>query len=565
MDGLFIDIMNNAIVASWLIVAILILRLVLKRVPKWIHCLLWGLVAIKLLVPVNIESPVGVLPNTKPIPRDITVVEVPSVDTGISGIDENINFVLADNLSRDNIQFVTVTPMGVYMYIASLIWIAGVIIMLTYFVISFLAIRRRVSASIRIDNNIYECDDIASPFILGLVAPKIYLPSGLASNVKDCVIAHENTHISRRDFLWKPIGFAILAVYWFNPLCWISYILLCRDIEYACDEKATKDREDSWRADYCQALLDCSVQKKMITACPVAFGEVSVKERIRKVINYKKPAFWGIVAAMVVCVVVAVCFMTSSNRPGIFEAVPVETVGTIVVEEGVLTSDTVSANDAIEYGGDEPAVTMLPEDETDLVEIDDGSSEGIEDADEEAIHDYYAEFVWPTDSTVVAWRSGGEEVHGEDMLEGAHIDRINIAGNLGDNVYASAPGKVFKAEYDTSEGNYIEIVSDDGFHFFYYHLSKMDVNIGDNVSAGEKIGKVGSTGKCTGPNLGFAMGEQQGSEFVYLDPLNFVMAPALNTEDGWIHSTLIEVEGDEYMVLTDEAGKEHINEINVSE
>lgn len=536
MDGLFIDIMNNAIVASWLIVAILILRLVLKRVPKWIHCLLWGLVAIKLLVPVNIESPVGVLPNTKPIPRDITVVEVPSVDTGISDIDENINFVLADNLSRDNIQFVTVTPMGVYMYIASLIWIAGMIIMLTYFVISFLAIRRRVSASIRIDNNIYECDDIASPFILGLIAPKIYLPSGLASNVKDCVIAHENTHISRRDFLWKPIGFAILAVYWFNPLCWISYILLCRDIEYACDEKATKDREDSWRADYCQALLDCSVQKKMITACPVAFGEVSVKERIRKVINYKKPAFWGIVAAMVVCVVVAVCFMTSSNRPGIFEAVPVETAGTIVVEEGVLTSDTVSANDAIVYGGDE-----------------------------EAVHDYYAEFVWPTDSTVVAWRFGGEEVHGEDMLEGAHIDRINIAGNLGDNVYASAPGKVFKAEYDASEGNYVEIVSDDGFHFFYYHLSKMDVNVGDNVNAGEKIGKVGSTGKCTGPNLGFAMGEQQGSEFVYLDPLNFVMAPALNTEEGWIHSTLIEVEGDEYMVLTDEAGKEHINEINVSE
>lgn len=557
MDGLFIDIMNNAIVSSLLIVAILILRLVLKRVPKWIHCLLWGLVAIKLLVPVNIESPVGILPNTSPIPRDITVAEVPSVDTGISGIDENINFVLAENLSRDNIQFVTVTPMGVYMYIASIIWIAGMIIMLAYFIISFLVIKRRVSASIRVDGNIYECDDIVSPFILGLISPKIYFPSGLDAKVKECVIAHENTHINRRDFIWKPLGFVILAVYWFNPLCWISYVLLCRDIEYACDEKTTKDKDDSWRADYCQALLDCSVQRKMITACPVAFGEVGVKERIRKVINYKKPAFWGIVLALVVCAVVAVCFMTSNSSPGLFESVQVE--DTIEIEE------TISVNSSMENEGEEASITMLQEDETDMAQIPEESSEDAGNSDEEVVHNYYAEYVWPTDSTVVAWRFGGEEEHGEDMLERAHADRINIAGNTGDNVYATASGNVFKAEYDTSEGNYIEIVSDDGFHFFYYHLSEMDVNVGDDVNAGDIIGKVGSTGKCTGPNLGFAMGEQQGSEFVYLDPLNFVMAPAFNTEDGWIHSTLIEVEGEEYMVLTDDSGKEHIYDISVSE
>lgn len=557
MDGLFIDIMNNAIVSSLLIVAILILRLVLKRVPKWIHCLLWGLVAIKLLVPVNIESPVGILPNTSPIPRDITVAEVPSVDTGISGIDENINFVLAENLSRDNIQFVTVTPMGVYMYIASIIWIAGMIIMLAYFIISFLAIKRRVSASIRVDGNIYECDDIVSPFILGLISPKIYFPSGLDAKVKECVIAHENTHINRCDFIWKPLGFVILAVYWFNPLCWISYVLLCRDIEYACDEKTTKDKDDSWRADYCQALLDCSVQRKMITACPVAFGEVGVKERIRKVINYKKPAFWGIVVALVVCAVVAVCFMTSNSSSGLFESVQVE--DTIEIEE------TISVNSSMENEGEEASITMLQEDETDMAQILEESSEDAGNSDEEVVHNYYAEYVWPTDSTVVAWRFGGEEEHGEDMLERAHADRINIAGNTGDNVYATASGNVFKAEYDTSEGNYIEIVSDDGFHFFYYHLSEMDVNVGDDVNAGDIIGKVGSTGKCTGPNLGFAMGEQQGSEFVYLDPLNFVMAPAFNTEDGWIHSTLIEVEGEEYMVLTDDSGKEHIYDISVSE
>lgn len=559
MDSLFIDIMNNAIVASWLIVAIIILRLVLKKVPKWIHCLLWGLVAIKLLIPVNIESPFGILPSTKPISHDITVAEVPAVDTVATGIDGNINFVLAENLSGDNNALATVAPMKAFVSVASIIWVVGIIIMLAYFIVSFLVIKRRVAASIRVASNIYECDDIVSPFILGLVSPKIYFPSGLDTKVKECVIAHENTHINRRDFLWKPLGFVVLAVYWFNPLCWISYVLLCRDIEYACDEKTTKDKDDSWRADYCQALLDCSVQRKMITACPVAFGEVSVKERIRKVINYKKPAFWGIVAALVVCAVVAVCFMTSNSRPGLFESVQVE--DTIQIEE------TISVNSSMENEVEEGSINMLPEDETDMAQIPedstDDSSVDAGNADGEVVHDYDAEFVWPTDSTVVAWRFGGEEEHGDEMLEGAHTDRINIAGDIGDNVYAATSGSVTKAEFDESDGNYIEIVSGDGFHFFYYHLSEMDVNVGDAVNAGDIIGKVGSTGKCTGPNLGFSMGEQQGSEFVYLDPLNFLMPPALSSDDG-SYSELMDMDGKAYVVLTDITGREYVTEVNVS-
>lgn len=497
MDSLFITILNNAIVASWLIAAIILLRLVFKKVPKWVHCMLWILVAVKLLLPINIETPFGFLPKTKPIPENITVAEVPTVDTGISGIDESINFTLAKNMSRDNIEYVTVTPMGVYMYIASLIWLTGIIIMLAYFIISFLVIRHKVSASIRTASNIYECDEIVSPFILGLISPKIYLPSGLDARVKECVIAHENVHISRRDYLWKPLGFVILAIYWFNPLCWISYILLCRDIEYACDEKTTKDKEDSWRADYCQALLDCSVQKKMITACPVAFGEVSVKNRIKKVLDYKKPAFWFVAIAIVACLCIAVCFMTSSDRPGIFEstevAVELEPVSVSVDEISVDNKTTDEAVIDTEVT-DSEVVSGVTEPES---------------------------LVWPTESSVIAKGFSDKDSLPEGAPEGVKTERISIVAPVGTPVYSASSGTVIDTGFDSYDGNYIEILSDDGFHFGYYHLDQIYLNTGDNTVAGNEIGTVGNTGSSTGPHLGFSMGEQQGSEFVYLDPLNF--------------------------------------------
>lgn len=488
MDSLFITILNNAIVASWLIVAIILLRLVFKKVPKWVHCMFWILVAVKLLLPINIETPFGFLPKSKPIPENITVAEVPTVDTGISGIDESINIELAKSMSSD--RYASATPMGVYMYIASLIWLTGIIIMLAYFIISFIVIRHKVTASIRTASNIYECDEIVSPFILGLISPKIYLPSGLDARVKECVIAHENVHISRRDYLWKPLGFVILAIYWFNPLCWISYIFLCRDIEYACDEKTTKDKEDSWRADYCQALLDCSVQKKMITACPVAFGEVSVKNRIKKVLDYKKPAFWFVAIAIVACLCISVCFMTSSDRPGIFEstevAVELEPVSVSVDE---ISEEPISMNSA--------------------------------DLDGEDIHNYYAKLVWPTESSVIAKGFSDNESLPEGSPEGVKAERISIAAPVGTPVYSASSGTVIDTGFDSYDGNYIEILSDDGFHFGYYHLEKVNINTGDSITAGNEIGTVGNTGSSTGPHLGFSMCEQQGSLFVYLDPLNF--------------------------------------------
>lgn len=512
MDSLFITILNNAIVASWLIAAIILLRLVFKKVPKWVHCMLWILVAVKLLLPINIETPFGFLPKTKPILENITVAEVPTVDTGISGIDESINFTLAKNMSRDNIEYVTVTPMGVYMYIASLIWLTGIIIMLAYFIISFLVIRHKVSASIRTASNIYECDEIVSPFILGLISPKIYLPSGLDARVKECVIAHENVHISRRDYLWKPLGFVILAIYWFNPLCWISYILLCRDIEYACDEKTTKDKEDSWRADYCQALLDCSVQKKMITACPVAFGEVSVKNRIKKVLDYKKPAFWFVAIAIVASLCIAVCFMTSSDRPGIFESTEVA----VELEPVSVSVDEISEDNKTtdEKAVDEETIDDKVTDEA-VIDTEVTDSEVISEVTEPE------SLVWPTESSVIAKGFSDNDSLPEGAPEGVKTERISIVAPVGTPVYSASSGIVIDTGFNSYDGYYIEILSDDGFHFGYYHLDQIYLNTGDTTVAGNEIGTVGNTGSSTGPHLGFSMGEQQGSEFVYLDPLNF--------------------------------------------
>lgn len=190
------------------------------------------------------------------------------------------------------------------------------VILCLYFIVSFLLLRKRVATAENIFENVYLCDNVDSPFIFGIVRPEIYLPSGIEQDTLECVLAHERAHLRRLDYIWKPLGFLILTVYWFNPLCWVAYVLLCRDIEFACDELVTRDKDKSWKAAYCQALLDCSSKRKVITACPVAFGEVGVKDRVKNVLHYRKPAVWSIAVAAALCVVVAVCFMTRPESDG---------------------------------------------------------------------------------------------------------------------------------------------------------------------------------------------------------------------------------------------------------
>ena len=330
MDKLFITIVNNGLVASWIILAVIVLRKLLNRIPKWVNCLLWGLVAIRLAIPFSIESIFSLIPSAKPVPADIEYAKIPKIDSGMHAVNTVINPVLENHFAVKEIA--SVNPIQVIIFISSYIWMIGVIGLLIYAFVSFIMLKRQVKNAQVIDKGIFRSGTIDSPFILGFVKPSIYIPDYLDNEAYICVTEHEKAHIKRGDFIWKPFGFWILSVYWFNPLCWFAYIMLCKDIEYACDEKVTKDKDKNWKAIYCQVLLDCSSKRKMIAACPVAFGEVSVKDRIKFVIRYKKPTFWMIVLAFVACIVVGICFLTNPKTTEISDDI-IDAGSDIALEE----------------------------------------------------------------------------------------------------------------------------------------------------------------------------------------------------------------------------------------
>ena len=308
MSELFLKILNFSINASWLIIVVLVLRLLLKKAPKWIFCVLWGLVAVRLVCPFTLKSVLSLLPSSEVIPQNITMAQAPVINTGITVINNAVNPVISETFAPQ--AAVSVNPLQILTAIAAVIWAAGMAAMIMYALISYFRLRKKVRFSIPEDKNIKTCDEIEMPFILGVFRPVIYLPSAMEGKARELVIAHETAHLKRCDHLWKPLGFAILTVYWFNPLCWIAYILLCRDIEAACDEKVIRDRDKKFIADYSQTLLDLSISEKAVSACPLAFGETGVKSRVKGVLNYKKPAFWMVIIAVIICVAAGICFLT---------------------------------------------------------------------------------------------------------------------------------------------------------------------------------------------------------------------------------------------------------------
>ena len=309
MNELFLKIINMSISASWLVLVVLILRFVLKKAPKWVNILLWGIVAIRLICPFSFESALSLIPSAETFPEK--VISGPSFDvqTGITPVDNRINDYLGDRYFEG----VTVPANNGnnIMTILTIVWTIGILLLVAYTVISYWRLRRKVDTAVRYKDNIFQSENVKSPFVLGIIKPRIYLPFNMNGQDLEHVVAHEQAHIHRKDHWWKPFGFLLLTIHWFNPLVWLAYVLLCRDIELACDEKVIKELGNEQRADYTQALVACSVNLRMIAACPLAFGEVGVKDRVKSVMNYKKPAFWGVVLAVIVCVFVAVCFLTN--------------------------------------------------------------------------------------------------------------------------------------------------------------------------------------------------------------------------------------------------------------
>ena len=309
MDDVFLKLVNLSISASWLILAVLVLRVVLKKAPKWVMPLLWGVVALRLVCLFSIESALSLIPSAETIPSEI-----------VTETREPVRYEQAtlDIVTNPTLPSAAEVPVGVSRQqaqvdfnIYSVLWLAGMAALLVHALVSAGKLKRKLATAILLRDNIYESEFVDSPFVFGVVKPNIYLPMHMDEGTAAYVIAHEHAHLARRDHWWKVLGYLVLALHWFNPLVWVAYILFCRDIELACDEKVVKGLDGAARADYSQALLSCAAPGRAVAACPLAFGEGNIKTRVKSALHYKKPAFWVAAAAVLAVVIVAVCFLTN--------------------------------------------------------------------------------------------------------------------------------------------------------------------------------------------------------------------------------------------------------------
>lgn len=309
MAELFLKIVNMSIAASWLVLVLLVLRLLMRKAPKWILVLLWGFVAVRLLCPFGIESALSLIPSAATISPEIMMDRTPEIATGIETLDRVVNPVISEVFAPEPIA--SANPLQILIPVAANLWLLGAWVMLLYAAVSDCRLRRRVAAAVRWRDNIFQSEHVDSPFVQGVFKPRIYLPFAMDAQDREYVIAHEQAHIRRRDHWWKPLGFLLLAIHWFNPLLWYAYTLFCRDMELACDEKVIRDMDGEQRADYTQALVACSVNRRMPA---LAFGEVGVKARVQSVLNYRKPTWLALALALLACVLTAVCFLTNPKQ-----------------------------------------------------------------------------------------------------------------------------------------------------------------------------------------------------------------------------------------------------------
>lgn len=308
MEQIFIKILNMSISAGWIVLAVVLLRNVLKKAPKYIRCILWAAVGIRLVCPFSFESIFSLVPSAETVPQEIMLSHSPQLNTGIGSLDQVINPIVSESFAPE--PYESANPLQVLGFIAAVVWLTGVAAMLIYALFSYIALKKKVSASLNLRSDIFLCDNIDSPFILGMIKPRIFVPSGIDEQSLASVEAHERAHLARKDHWWKPLGYAMLCVHWFNPLIWLAYSLLCKDIELACDEKVIADMGLEEKKKYSSSLLNCSIDRRRIAACPLAFGEVGVKDRIKSVLNHKKATVWVVSSALIVCIIFCICFLT---------------------------------------------------------------------------------------------------------------------------------------------------------------------------------------------------------------------------------------------------------------
>ena len=481
MKELFTGILNISISAGILIIVCTLVRLIFRRMPKFVRCLMWLLVAIRLAVPFAIESPLSLLPAREYVTvssndnvstdeagnaysnNELTdkakagiINKVETVDTA-----ENNNSVATENTAETN----NIDVMSVL----SIIWLVGVVAVLIYALVSYIRLRRLVDDAVLLRDNIYQSERVGTAFILGVIRPRIYVPYGLSLNELYMSISHEKAHISRRDHLVKPLGFIIAAVYWFNPLVWLAYILLCRDIELACDEKVIKKIGYDKKKDYSQALLNLSIPKKYISACPVAFGEVGINERIKNVLTMKKGKKIIIAVAVAICAVLAICFLTYPKK----------------IKN--------NSGDVAEVQASEETAEEIEEATTEETTTETNSSENVVEC-------------FPVIGSGTITRQFSED-----------HQSVDIAAEEGTAIVSVYDGTVEEVGSNEEEGYYIIIKNEKGCTVKYSHLKdEPNVSKGDKVNADEEVGKVGSTGNSTGPHVHIELTDENGT---LIDPM----------------------------------------------
>ena len=476
--------LNMSFTASVAIICVLILRLMLKKAPKVISYALWVIVLFRLLCPVSIESRFSLFgfmdvptlnvtsmtSSMEYVPENIVHTEYPEVTIPVPGVSEIMNDALPDGEEQ-----LRADPLEASVAIGTYIWMIGVLTMAIYSVISYVRLRRRLWIVSPLKENIYLADDISTPFVMGLICPKIYIPSNMEKRQLSYIILHEKHHVQRGDHIMKALAFFALSIHWFNPLVWIAFIYAGKDMEMSCDEAVVKIMGNDILADYTASLLSLATGKTIVAGMPLAFGEGDTKGRIRNLANWKKPVFGAVLLVIIVCVVLGIGLMTNPKERDTSDD-----------KDGDFTEEDIKTNEATDSYNDE----IIPD---------------VETAENTTIfvNVEIIPYVWPTKSTTIS-TTYGERIHpitGEKKM----FDYIGIAGNEGDLVYAVCDGDIIDVGFDDTLGNYIVLATVTGEEVTYGHLSGSKVPKGAQVKAGEMIGVMGKTGTATGTFLSISV------------------------------------------------------------
>ena len=523
MVNVFIKLLNISFSASLLILACIIIRFAFKKMPKYLRCVLWLLVLIRLACPLHLESPFSVLPKKDLISSDVVVSDTSDnpgslADKTNIGQSENVtdthetgSIIYLQNNNSANYTETGDTQVKSQAQnkdnlfkLLSVIWVMGVLVSIGYGVVAYIRLKKCVSTAVRLKDNIYQTENIASPFVLGVFNVRIYIPYNLSPTETFFVLSHERSHIARKDHLLKPFAYAVACVYWFNPLVWLGYVLLCRDIELACDEKAINLIGYNRKKAYSQSILDFSVPKKYISACPVAFGETGVKERVKSVLSMKKHKKIAVIAGVLIIAVTGVGFLT-------YPKVNAEKLDT----EEIQTFE--ESNEDINEDNTNKETTNK---ETTKDAATDGNAEEKQSNSESnsSISYLYLDILGGEPYTIA--RGFSEEHEG-----------IDFAAPEGTSIYNTCSGTVSDAGYDDTRGNYIEIRSEEGKTFIYEHLKDTAIPVvGSKIKSGMMIGEVGNTGNSTGPHLHYAVKDENGE---YINPEDYIIVqPSKDTAAG---------------------------------